>query len=1126
MAGLNVFTGNYLENLLESLAAVLLVPLSQPLTSEVIVVQNRGMERWISLELARRQGICANIRFPFPKAFVYELFASVLSDRPPAVAFDPEVMTWRIMGLLPEHLGKPAFADLRRYLGEDDLTVELKRFQLARQIAQAFDQYLIFRPEMILAWERGEAAEGEALWQAELWRALISRGEGDHPAALFQAFLERIRLADIPAAGLPERVALFGISSLPRFYMECLAALATRIPVNLFLMNPSRQFWGEIRSGREIGRIFERLSRYGGAVAEEGALYLEQGNSLLASLGAQGRDFFSFIAELASEQREDFVDPGEQTMLRCLQSDILDLRDRGAGGSPKTTVPVSDRSVQIHVCHSPMREVEVLQDNLLALFEADQELLPGDILVMMPDIETYAPLIQAVFDAPEEGSGGANSRRIPFSIADRNLRSESGITAAFLRILDLAEGRLGAMEVLELLDLPSLREAFGIDEQALERIEGWVEGTRIRWGGSEKDLEALGLPAMGENTWEAGLDRLLLGYALPGDGERLFMGILPYDGIEGGDSLVLGRLLEFREALFSALGGLTAPRSLKAWSDDLRTILQRFFRPLTSDDEGGRLILNQLLMRLEEMQDRSGFAGTAGLDVIGTWLRQALDVAGFGQGFLTGGVTFCALLPMRSIPFRVMCLLGLNSDVFPRKDRSAGFDLIARHPRPADRSRRNDDRYLFLEAILSAREKLIISYVGRSLKDNSPIPPSVVVAELLDYIEGGFVPAPSEGSSEGCGAAIGVVREDSTDPDRGPDGEGLLDRVLTEHRLQAFSPAYFRGDERLFSYSEENCKAAASLVDPQPPSQAFVGSPLPAPDSSDNTLDLNDLLQFFVHPARFFIRRRLLFALKEDEDERDDTEDFDMRGLERYGLEQLMVQKELEGRDYRTFYPAARASGRLPHGVVGRCHYHRLGAEVRPFTAMVCRHLKGEELSPLPVDVQIAGFRIFGSIDSLYGTGRVSFRYAKLKPKDHLRVWICHLLLNVLPESPCPRESILLGRDGSFCYEPLCEPETILGDLLGHYQEGLRRPLPFLPESSWAYMEAIFLKGKPPQEGLKAARSVWINEFGRSESADPYLRLCFGKTDPFADGKFTRLAEEILGPLLGHQIRMQKQGKK
>ena len=1121
MAGLNVYTGNYLEVLLDRLAAVLQEPLSLPLAPEVIVVQSRGMERWISLELARRQGICANMRFPFPKAFVYELFAAVLSDRPPAEAFDPEVMTWRIMGLLPEHLGEPAFAPLRRYLGDDDVTWELKRFQLARQIAQVFDQYLVFRPEMILAWERAGAADGdgEALWQAELWRALSSQGEGGHPAALYQAFLDGIGKVDLSAAGLPERVALFGISLLPRFYLECLAVLATKIPVNLFLMNPSRHFWGEIRSGREIGRIFERLSRYNDAEANEETLYLEEGNSLLASLGVQGREFFSFIAELASGPREDFVDPGEETMLRCLQSDILNLRDRGAKGTPKTAVPPADRSVQIHICHSPMREVEVLRDNLLSLFEAAPGLLAGDIAVMTPDIETYAPLIQAVFDVAEEGTGGAEGRRIPFSIADRNLRNESGITAAFLRILDLAGSRLGATEVLELLDVPSLREAFAIDEQAVQLIEGWVGGTRIRWGGSERDRVALGLPATGENTWEAGLDRLLLGYALPGDGERLFMGILPYDAIEGGDSLVLGRFLEFRDALFTAVGGLAMPRSLKAWSDDLRTILQRFFRPVTEDDEGGLLILYQLLMRLEQMQDRSGFEGTAGIDVIGTWLRETLDVTGFGQGFLTGGVTFCALLPMRSIPFRVLCLLGLNSDVFPRKDRSAGFDLIARHPRPAGRSRRNDDRYLFLEAILSARDKLVISYVGRSLKDNSPIPPSVVVAELLDYIEGGFVAAPAEDRGE----VFAAGGEDSAGPVRGSDGEGIRDRVLTEHRLQAFSPAYFRGGERLFSYSEENCRAAATLVDPPLPGAVFAGGPLPEPEGGSKTLELNDLLQFFLHPARFFIKRRLLFALKEDEEETGDTEDFDMRGLQRYGLEQFMVEKELEGRDFRTFYGAARASGRLPHGVVGRCHYHRLGAGVRPFAAMVRRHLNGEALSPLPVDVEIAGYRILGNIDSLYGTGRVSFRYAKLKPRDHLRVWICHLFLNVLPEPSCPRESLLLGRDGSFRYEPLREAETILGDLLGHYREGLLRPLLFLPESSWAYMEAVFLKKKQPQEGLKAARSVWENEFGREESADPYFRLCFGKSDPLADSEFQRLARAILEPLLGRRIRMKKQ---
>ncbi|MBN1614074.1 MAG: exodeoxyribonuclease V subunit gamma [Deltaproteobacteria bacterium] len=1113
MAGLNVYTANYLEVLLDGLAALLREPLSQPLAREIVVVQSRGMERWISLELARRLGICANIRFPFPRAFVYEMFTAVLSDKPPAEAFDPEVAAWRILGLLPGCMERPAFADLRCYLGDDDAALERKRFQLARRIAEVFDQYLIYRPEMILGWEGGEAADAEAPWQAELWRGLVSRGQGDHPAALFQAFRKRIGETDLSESNLPERVSLFGISSLPRFYMECLAALSSRIPVNLFLMNPSRQFWGEIRSGREIGRIFERLGRYGDGADGEDALYLEEGNSLLASLGVQGREFFSFIAETACEQREDFTDPGDGTLLHCIQSDILDLRDRGADGTPKKTLFPRDRSVQVHVCHSPMREVEVLRDNLLAFFDQNPELLPGDVAVMMPDIDAYAPLIQAVFDVPEGEPEGGKGIRIPFSIADRALRSENGIAAALIRILELAGSRLGAPEVLELLDVPSLRAAFDIDEQALERIAGWIEEARIRWGKSERDLQALGLPMAGENTWEAGLDRLLLGYALPGDGERLFMGILPFDGIGGSDGPVLGSFLEFRDDLFGVLDGLAAPRTLSAWSGCLRAIVERFFRSLTSDDEEGRLVLYRLLTRLEEMQERSGFEDVVNLDVIQAWLVQSLDLEGFGQGFLTGGVTFCALLPMRSIPFRILCLLGMNSDIFPRRDRSFGFDLIAKHPRPSDRSRRGDDRYLFLEALLSAREKLIISYVGRSLKDNSPMPPSVVVSELLDYIDRGFA-LPSTGDSE---APPGTDRMASDGPDRKSDREGVLGWVITEHRLQAFSPAYFQGDERLFSYSEENRRAAAALIDRRPHSPVFLDVPLPETDGGDNTLNVEDLLQFFSHPARFFIRRRLLFSLREDGDEMKDTEDFHVEGLERYGLEQVMVQREIEGRDFRAFYPAARASGRLPQGVVGRCHYHRLGAGVRSFAAAVRRHLEGGALPPMPVDIEVAGFRILGSIDNLYGTGRVSFRHARLKPRDHLRAWICHLLLNLLPESPCSRISVLLGRDGSFRYEPLGEAPAILERLLEHYRDGLCRPLPFLPESSWAYMDAVFLKGKSPQEGLKAARSVWENAFGRSESADPYLGLCFGKADPLAGDEFQGLAGSILGPLLDHR---------
>ena len=520
MPGLNLFTSNRLEILVSELAAVLRSPLGHPLKKEVIVVQSRGMERWICLELARKNGICANMDFPFPGRFTAEAFYALVPEAPrQEAAYEPGRMTWDIMRLLPPLLAEGPFESLRRYLGDGDADVRL--LQLASRIATTFDHYLVYRPDLLLGWEAGK----ESHWQALLWRALAGSKDARHPAALLDAFLRIIRSGKADRTALPERVSVFGISALPPFHIHVLAALAGLMDVNLFLMNPCMEYWGDVLSKREATRL---ATRHGGATASTEDLHMAGGNSLLSSMGTQGRDFFELIhayGELI--ETPIFFEPGEDTLLTAIQSDILNLRERDASG--RTLIDPSDRSVQIHSCHSPMREMEVLQDRLLAFFDADPTLKPSDILVMMPDIGTYAPIIQAVFSLPKD-----DARHIPFSIADRGLRQESVTTDHFLKLLDFPDSRFGASQVFEFLEAACVRDRFLLSEEDLEVIRTWIDETGIRWGIDAEARAAMDLPAAGRNTWREGLDRMLLGYALPerGDGE-LFAGSFPSGGWKG-----------------------------------------------------------------------------------------------------------------------------------------------------------------------------------------------------------------------------------------------------------------------------------------------------------------------------------------------------------------------------------------------------------------------------------------------------------------------------------------------------------------------------------------------------------------------------------------------------------------
>jgi exodeoxyribonuclease V gamma subunit len=1075
MTGLRIFTSNRLEILADELAEVLRKPLRAPLEPELVLVQSKGMERWISMELAARHGMCANMKFPFPNTFLHDLFHTLIRPLPGPSPFEPQVLSWKVMGLLPSLLGGPGFTTLRAYLGEPPDA--LKLIQLSERIADTFDQYLLFRPEMILGWEQGR----ESHWQARLWRELSRGREHLHRAALGKALLQALEGSGLESGDVPERVSVFGISALPRFHLEVLAALSRITEVNLFLMNPCREYWGDILAQREARRATA------GAGSPSLQLHVEVGNSLLASLGALGRDFFDLLTEYPAEEEATFLDPGEGTLLRALQSDILNLRARGRAGGGRSAVAAADTSIQIHACHSPMREVEVLHDRLRQLFDEHPDLTPGDILIMTPDIGTYAPFIQAVFAAPAEASG-----MIPFTIADRSVREEGEIVTAFLAILDLWGSRFTSSQVLALLDARAVRRRAGLSEADVELVRRWVKETGIRWGIDDENRRALALPAQRENTWRAGLDRLLLGYALPGEEERLFGGVLPYDAIEGGDTLVLGRFLGFVEEFFAAVQSLGRPRTLLEWSRVLRESVDRFFDP---DEEGERelQVIRRKVKELAELQGRAELTGAVELKTIRYHLSHHLEREGFGFGFMTGAVTFCALLPMRSIPFKVIWLLGMNNDAYPRQSPPLGFDLVARHPRRGDRSRRNDDRYLFLEAVLSARDYFAISYVGQGIQDNSLLPPSVVVSEFQDTIEQGF---------------------------ELPGGD-ILEHLVTRHRLQGFSPEYFKGGQRLFSYSHEYFETAKRLVAPRRAPLPFIPTRLSEPPAEWRTVDLDDLVRFFANPARFLLARRLGIRLDEGGEVLPESEPFILTGLERYLLEDRLVAKGLAGQDLRGYLAVARATGRLPHGMAGYCTYEESRIGVERFVARTRPYLESAQPEPLPLDLTLGAFRVTGRISGRFGNRLVQQRYARVRPQDHLRAWITHLALG-LADSPRSTMVVGLRTEGeatwvAWEYGPAENGAKVLVGLLERYWQGMQRPLPFFPRSSWAYARPVLERGSPEGEALRKASETWAgDDFRPGEREDPYYRLCFRDTDPL-DDEFQRLALDLFEPLFSHR---------
>jgi len=1079
-AGLHLHTSNRLELLVTALAEVARAPLSSPFRKETIVVQSQGMARWLKLELAHLNGICAHGEFPFPKAFVQKTRRALFSELPRESPLDPEPLTWRVLKSLRELKPSPAFAPLRRYLAGD--SSGRKEVQIAARLAHLFDQYFIYRPQWLEAWGRG----ADNHWQAELWRTVANKDQAGHPAVLAAEFAARFRAASALPDSLPERVSIFGISALPPFYLEFFTLLGERMPVHLFLLQPSEKYWGDITSAREDERLLRQSKLEDGSAFQ---LHLETGNRLLASLGYLGRDFLKLVLEAGDWIHHERFKPVEETsLLRSIQSDILNLHDRGRDGTRKGMFATSDDSIQIHSCHSPLREMEVLHDSMLDWFQRDPDLEPRDIVVMMPDIDTYAPFVQAVFGAPEDEANG-----ISFSVADRGAHRECHLVETFLHILQLPQSRLGATTVLAPLEAAAVRSRFHLTERDLPLIRRWIEETNIRWGIDAEYRGELGLPALGGNTWRNGLERMLLGYAMSADDKQLFADRLPYPDIEGDAADVLGRFAEYLESLFACVADLgSARRNLREWAAALRALLDRFFL-VDDDSEREARIVRAALRELERQQELSGFDDAIALSVLLERLLPRLEEDHFGSGFLTGGVTFCGLKPMRSIPFKVICLVGMNDSAFPRAASHLSFDLMAREPRLGDRSTREDDRYLFLETLLSARERLYLSYVGQSLRDNAEAPPSVLVSELLDYLEQGF------------------------ELERRTPNESIRAHLITRHRLQPFSEDYFKPGHRLFSYSAANCRASVIAASPRNrAADALLQQTIGDPEPEFLAVTLDDLAQFFVNPARFFLSRRLGIRLRDDHNALSEREPFALNTLERYQLRQDLVGRHISGGE--NLFLILKAEGQLPLGAPGEAVFQENDRLAENFARRVREETGGESAVPIPFEQSIGKFRVSGTIDDVTPRGLLRYRCAKLKAADLLRAWVPHLAANLLQPNTTTK---VIDAEKTFRLQPVTNTGAALEKLLDLYWSGLRAPLRFFPESARAFAEAA-RKSRDPQDQrpFSAARTKWeTNRTGSldipGEQDEANFKLCFRELDPL-NAEFAALARSVFDPILAH----------
>lgn len=1120
----------FYSNRYETLAAALLDDLARTRGDvwrpQPVIVPSAAVRRRLELDHADRFGVCANVQFGYLAQWLWAQISRVDAiDVPRESPFAPERLAWRLYRLLDARVGDvPRDADARSrldaYLEAADPAM---RYELARRVATVFDHYLTYRPQWLAQWQGGGSifASGDAgergprlagasasqradeAWQAQLWRAILAEladGAGHDtpdaaapPAYRFLALAPGLDLDDVARAGWPPQVSVFALPTMPPLHVQLLRELSRWIDVRIYALNPCREYWFDIVTQRRADEL-----------DLAGQLdYQTVGHPLLAEWGRQTQAQLAMLHELTegavAGEAGDFVEAPVSSWLGVMQNAILDLAH-----PVEPDLPPTENGVEVHVCHSLARQLEVLHDRLLAAFAEDQTLTPADVLVAVPDLVAAAPLVDAVFGALPP----TDPRRIPYRITGLPPSQANPIARVLLDWLALADRDVTAPELIEWLRVDAVAARYGIDAVSLEAVQGWLAAAGARRGLAAAGAGDAEAPAP-RHTFADALTRLFLGYAMP-DGALPVADWLPVPGATGSDAQLLGRLARFVDDIEAFANACSKPRVAAQWRTLLLAALDRFFDaglPYADALSDLRDALDALFQQMAEGAPHTPVTAA----VVRIALADALDDPARG-GVPWGGVTFSSLSSLRGVPFRIVCLLGMDDGVLPSVARADEFDLMAAFSQLGDRQRRDDERNLFLDLILAARERVLIGYTGRNIRDNAALPPSALVDELLDHLA--QLRAGSGASPED------IARARAT--------------FVVEHPLQPFAYDYFAPHGPLFTYDADRADVAAALMDPAQREERdallpFFRAPLPADERGEIAFD--DFERFWRHPLRALLRERLGIVLHDANAELSDTEPYELDYEGRDALAQRVLPLLIESREHTDLaLTIARASPELPGGATGAVTHRREVAALGKLAECIGAASRGE-VEPVEFSIEItprwpdglntvsplldgaAGWRdaallpatLSGVLHGGTPGGLLIYRYASPSARDYLSAWLRHLCWCVARPDASPR-TLWLGDGERFAFDAPDDPLRHLAELVALYRVGSRVPLRFFPKSAWLWVS----------QTEAAARAAWSNDRTGGEVDDAAVQLALRGTPLVLDDTFAALARVVFEPLVAH----------
>ncbi len=821
-----------LENLADELLKRLQMPdgSADPFRKICIVVHDSVTENWLKqywLLDRKISRILIHVEFVRLPEFINDFLAAAVRGTDPRSRhaaehpYSPEILIWRIYRkILAVSESDDDLKELREYAVKDGdpQPDPLKSYVLSKKLAELYDDYLNSRCQMLRNWETGQMTGAGTVprWQIRLYQQLAAEDPRTYAADYEKAFSAGWDAKAAFAHGFPryQEVHIFDIPFMPEPVLHLLEKISGAFPVTFWTFNPQADAWlGESPSVREaVSRLRKKLQKEW----KEQRTELQRGWLEPAEFSAPDMQAFY---DSPAERLFGALASGARPMIRNLCSDSEGRVD--VVGRQEALAELPGLEIQIHRTYSPRRELEAVKDGLLDFFARNKEVLPYQAVVLCADWENMAPVIESVFSSSPDSEGF-----IPVTVSGRTA-GDTPFGRSLQDLLAFRENRFEVDAVFDLLSTPAIQQKFELDAQTVSELREMVKKANIHWGYDDEDvrriLDAEKAPPEGHYpyTWQRGLDRMISEWFHGFREEEYAMlkagslgALRPCGEVEGARSEAAAKLWDFVDQLHQLRLNL-APET-EGSPDGIRDLLQETLRRfyVESDEAFGKEFRRT-------MQTVSGIARQmtdAGVEKVrmSVFIAALFDTQkGCVSGMRTPGdaVLFAPLGCSSAMPHEFVWICGLNDGVFPKIGHRASYDVIGKHPSLFDVSAREKDSFALLKAVLSARKRLCLSFIGKDIHTNEEIPSSVLLSDLLDFF-----------------AAQEILY------------------IRYEHPMHAYSQRYFlRNQEPPLppSYSRLNEKIAQMLMH-----HDTLPGPVPFSLSSGGVTDLQleDLVSFFSKP--------------------------------------------------------------------------------------------------------------------------------------------------------------------------------------------------------------------------------------------------------------------------------------